>query len=640
MGDLNVKVVNTQKQLNDFTKHLLRDIQALEEMLKGNWFEKGQMKIGAEQEICLVDQHYKPSNLAMEVLSNLNNNSFTTELAKFNVEANLTPLDFKGDCFSSLENEIKDLLTQLKKVTNDLDINYILTGILPTLRKFDLGIDNITPLPRYHALMKAIAKLRGNIHELRIEGLDELNIKHDSAMLEACNTSFQVHLQVSQDEFVQKYNAAQLLTAPTLAISCNSPMLFGKRLWHETRIALFQQSIDTRITSEHLRDRSPRVIFGNQWLKDSVLEIYKEDIVRFRVMLMTEQNDNCLEQIEKGITPLLRALMVHNSTVYRWNRPCYGISANGKPHLRIENRVLPAGPSVIDEVANASFWLGMMNSINDHYPDVTKLMGFDDAKANFLATAFNGLQSKIKWINGKKIGINELLKKELIPIAKEGLQKNKIDKEDIDKYISVIEERNECNQNGTNWFLKSFSKLSKDDANKEEISLALAASIVKYQQDNIPVHQWELATIDDILKWHPASILVEEFMTTDLFTVSKLDILELVADMMDWQHIRFTPVEDDKGKLIGLVSMRMILRHINKHREETPGTTTVQDIMIKNPLSISPDSTIFEAMNIMKENKIGCLPVIKNKKLVGIVTEGNFLNITSTLLKIINKESL
>lgn len=639
MGDLNVKVVNTQKQLNDFTKCLLKDVQALDEMLKNGWFETGQMKIGAEQEICLIDPHYKPANKAMEVLSALNNDSFTTELAKFNVEANLSPQDFKGSCFSLLENEIKDLLGKLRKVTDELDINFLMTGILPTLRKFDLGMENITPLPRYHALMKAIAKLRGKVYELRIKGLDELNIKHDSAMLEACNTSFQVHLQVTPDEFVQKYNAAQLLTAPIVAISSNSPLLFGKRLWHETRVALFQQSVDTRITSEHLRDRSPRVTFGNQWLKDSVLEIYKEDIVRFRVMLMTNSEEDCLKQIEKGITPSLRALMVHNSTVYRWNRPCYGISPNGKPHLRIENRVLPAGPSVIDEVANAAFWLGMMNGINDHYPDVTKIMDFDDAKANFHATAFNGLQSKLKWTGGQKIGVNELLKKELIPLAKEGLLKNDIDKADIDRYMDIIEERNETNQNGTNWFLKSYSKLLKD-ANKEEISLALTASIVKYQKDDVPVHKWDLATIDDILKWHPASILVEEFMTTDLFTVNKLDILELVADMMDWQHIRFTPVEDDKGNLIGLVSMRMILRHINKHRTESPGTTTVQDIMIKNPLSISPESTIFEAMNLMKENKIGCLPVMKNKKLVGIVTEGNFLNITSTLLKIINKGGL
>lgn len=639
MGDLNVKVVNTQKQLNDFTKHLLKDVQGLDEMLKNDWFETGQMKIGAEQEICLIDPHYKPANKAMEVLSALNNDSFTTELAKFNVEANLSPQDFKGECFSLLENEIKDLLGKLRKVTDDLDIDFLMTGILPTLRKFDLGIENITPLPRYHALMKAITKLRGKIYELRIKGIDELNIKQDSAMLEACNTSFQVHLQVTPDEFVQKYNAAQLLTAPTVAISSNSPMLFGKRLWHETRVALFQQSVDTRITSEHLRDRSPRVTFGNQWLKDSVLEIYKEDIVRFRIMLMANIEEDCLAQIEKGITPSLRALMVHNSTVYRWNRPCYGISPNGRPHLRIENRVLPAGPSVIDEVANAAFWLGMMNGISDHYPDVTKLMDFDDAKANFHATAFNGLQSKLKWTGGQKIGVNELIKKELIPLAKEGLQKNNINKADIDRYIAVIEERNENNQNGTNWFLKSYSNLAKD-ANKEEISLALTASIVKYQREDVPVHKWDLATIDDILKWHPASILVEEFMTTDLFTVNKLDILELVADMMDWQHIRFTPVEDDKGKLIGLVSMRMILRHINKHRTEVPGKTTVQDIMIKNPLCISPDSTIFDAMNLMKENKIGCLPVIKNKKLVGIVTEGNFLNITSTLLKIINKGGL
>ncbi len=639
MGDLNVKVVSTQKQLNEFTKCLLKDVQALERMLEEGWFEDGQMKIGAEQEICLVDAHYKPSPTAMEVLEALNNDSFTTELAKFNIEANLEPKDFKGDCFSALEKEINTLLGSLDQVTGDMGIDYLITGILPTLRKFDMELENLTPLPRYRALIDAISKLRGKIYELRIKGIDELNLKHDSAMLEACNTSFQVHLQVRPDEFVTKYNAAQVLAAPCVAISSNSPMLFGKRLWHETRIALFQQSVDTRITSEHLRDRSARVTFGNQWVKDSILELYREDIVRFRVMLMTDVKGDCLESLDKGITPKLRALMIHNSTVYRWNRPCYGISPNGKPHLRIENRILPAGPTVVDEVANAAFWLGMMNAFTDHYPDVTKLMDFDDANANFHATSYNGLHSKLRWLDGHKIGVSELIKKELIPIAREGLKKNKVNKDDIDRYLSVIEERNENSQNGTTWILKSFSKLAKD-ANKEEISLAITACMLKYQKQGIPVHKWDLATIEDIIKWHPSSILVEEFMTTDLFTVNKKDILELVADMMDWQKIRFTPVEDEKGKLIGLVSMRMIMRHLNKNRAETPGTTTVQDIMIKEPLSISPESTIFDAMNLMREKGIGCLPVVKKDRLVGIVTEGNFLNITATLLKIINKSGL
>ncbi len=641
MGDLNVKLVTTQKQLNDFTKRLLLDVQALERMIEEDWFDDSPARIGAEQEICLIDQYYKPAPVAMELLEKLDDENFTTELAKFNIEANLPPLDFTANCFSTLENNINALLEKLRKTANSMDIDFLITGILPTLRKFDMDMDNLTPLQRYHALMKAISKLRGRIYELRIKGIDELNLKHDSAMLEACNTSFQVHLQVRPEEFVEKYNIAQVLTAPTIAIASNSPLLFGKRLWSETRVALFQQSIDTRVTSEHLRDRSPRVTFGSKWLQNSILDLYKEDIVRFRVMLMTQLEKDVMQLLDEGITPKLRALTIHNSTVYRWNRPCYGISSNGKPHFRIENRVLPAGPSVIDEVANAAFWLGLMNAFGNHYPNVDQLMDFDDAKSNFMATSFNGINSEVKWFNNRKLSVRKLIKNELLPIAREGLENNNVDKEDIDRYLAVIEERNKAQQNGTAWLLNSFSKLSKEHKTKEEIMITLSSSMVENQKKGIPVHQWKEASMNDIDNWHPSKILVEEFMTTDIFTVHKDDIPELVADIMDWQKIRYTPVEDEKGKLTGLITSRILLRYFcTKHKLGEEKEKTVNDLMIKNPITISPSATIIEAMNLMREKSIGCLPVVNNGKLVGVVSEGNFINITGSLLNILKEKGI
>lgn len=639
MGDLNVRLIKTKNQQNEFTRHLLADLHALERMLQEEWFETEQMHIGAEQEICLIDQHCKPSPRALEILEKLGSDQYTTELAKFNVEVNLSPQPFKGTCFQDMATELSEQLALLEQALKDTSLCYLTTGILPTLRKFDLSDHNITPLSRYYALMDAIAKMRGQAQEIRIKGYDELHMKHESAMLEACNTSFQVHLQVTPDEFVQKYNLAQLLAAPVLAISANSPLLFGKRLWHETRIALFEQSIDTRITSEHLRDRSPRVMFGNQWVKNSILDILKEDIVRFRPMLMTDHEGDCQQMMDEGITPRLRALMIHNSTVYRWNRPCYGISPNGKPHLRIENRVLPAGPTPVDELANAALWLGLMNVADDHYPHLTQQMDFSDIKSNFHNCAQTGLNTKIRWFSQQKESVGKIIREELLPMAREGLLKNKVNKEDVDKYLGIIEARNEKNQNGAAWTLRSYSEIVKENSAEEAI-LAITSSMVKNQQSGVPVHEWELAGLQDVLQWHPSSILVEEFMTKDLFTVQQNDIIELVADIMDWQRIRFTPVEDKKGRLIGLISMRMVNRHLNKHRAETPGSTTVRDLMIEKPITISPESTIFDAMNLMREHKVGCLPVVKNDRLVGIVTEGNFLNITATLLKIIGQRGL
>jgi CBS domain-containing protein len=638
MGDLKVKSVVKQKDLNQFTQKLLQDVKALERMLEAGYFKKDKPKIGAEQEICLIDEHYKPAPRVMDLLPKLDKRYFTTELAKFNLEANIPPKYFEKDCFRVLENQINQLLGGLREEASKIGVDYAITGILPSIRKFDLELDNMTPLDRYSALVKAINRLRGKVYELRVRGIDELLIKHDSAMLEACNTSFQVHLQIDPEDFVRKYNNAQVLTAPVLGIASNSPLLFGKRLWRETRVALFQQSIDTRISSEHLRDRSPRVTFGNQWLRNSILDLYKEDIMRFRIMLMTGEEDDALKILDEGKIPKLKALTIHNSTVYRWNRPCYGIGEEGIPHLRIENRALPAGPTVIDEVANAAFWLGLMNGLGDEYPDITQVLDFDDAKSNFFATAREGMDTELTWVNGQKIAVSELIKKELLPIARHGLQKNGIDPEDIDRYLSIIEERNETRQNGSNWILSSFSKLAKE-ASREEISIALTSAMVSNQKKEIPVHQWPLADMKDISNWVPTNLIVEEFMDTDLFTVHKDDIVELVADMMDWQKLRYVLVEDGKGQLTGLVSSGILLRHFRQKIENKEDiSTVVEDIMLKDPLTIGPDASITKAMEMMKNNRIGCLPVIKNRKLVGVITEKNFRHIAATLLNIlINK---
>ncbi len=640
MGDFSVRLAKTQEELNNFTKFLLKDVQALDRMLKEGWFETDTMRIGAEQEMCLVNSHGKPSPTNIKVLEKLNSPDFTTELARFNIEANVPPLTFTGTCFSDMENNINQLMGQLRNVLGDMDdVDVVLTGILPTIRKFDINMDNLTPVVRYFSLMEAINNMRGNRYELRIEGVDELNVMLDSPLVEACNTSFQVHLQIKPEEFAAKYNAAQAIAAPVLALGTNSPLVFGKRLWSETRIALFRQSIDTRVATEHLRERSPRVMFGNKWVKDSLIEIYKEDIMRFRVIFMTDIEEDVLQCVEQGITPRLRALNIHNSTVYRWNRPCYGISPNGKPHLRIENRVLPAGPSVVDEVSNAAFWIGVMNGFEDAYKDVTKLMDFDEAKSNFLLAARNGLGVKYSWM-GKKINDTELIAKELLPLARHGLKKANVSTEDIDKYLGIIEARNETGYTGSRWMLNSYAKLIKETS-KEEVMVAITSATMNYQKQNLPVHTWDLATMKDIAEYEPSAILVEEFMTTDLFTVNKDDLPDLSADIMDWQRIRYIPVEDMKGSLVGLISSRMLLRYfLLEKRNGADSKTLIEDLMIKNPITIAPQATINEALEIMTTKQIGCLPVVNKGNLVGIITESNFLNITASLIKRLSAKNI
>lgn len=625
-----------------FVRSLLDDVQAFEYMLENDWFESNITRIGAEQEMCLVhNKTFKPATINMEVLAKLGDDKpwCVTELAKFNLETNLSPHEFTGDCLSQLEAENLRYLAIIQKVLDDFDASIILCGILPTLRKHDLEMQNLTPKDRYYALMAAIQKhLLGTAFELRVEGVDELLVKHDSPLLEACNTSFQVHLQVSPSDFVKMYNIAQVLAGPVIAISANSPLVFGRRLWHETRIALFQQSLDTRTTHDHMRERLPRVNFGSGWLRGDITEIYKEDISRFRVLLAGAIEEDSIAMVHAGKTPKLRALQIHNSTVYRWNRPCYGISPNGKPHLRIENRVMPAGPTPVDETANAAFWLGCMVAMGSHYDDITKHIDFADARDNFLKSAKFGIDTTFTWMKDKKVPVTELILKELLPLAREGLKLRKVKTADISKYLDIIEARAKEHKTGARWALRTFTALKKEVTNDEAVT-AVTAAIVKNQKENKPVHTWKEGTIADLADWHPGKIKVEEFMSTDLFTVQKDDLIELVAEIMDWRRIRYMPVENSKGELIGLISSRMLLRHFARcsKLDKKSSATIVSDIMIEKPVTVTPETSIMDAMHKMQQHRIGCLPVVKGKELVGIITEMDFLRITSRLMERVEK---
>ena len=639
MGEAKVKIVRDQKQMQHFVRQLLSDVEALEFMLDNDWFESDIMRIGAEQEMCIVDKDtFKPACINMEVLEKMKDWEWvTTELAQFNLETNLTPLEFVGNCLSELEKENAEGLEKIRHVLKDFNAEVVLTGILPTLRKFDLDMKNLTPKPRYLALMESIKEhsLRGEEHfELRLDGIDELHIRHDSPLLEACNTSFQVHLQVAPKDFVKMYNISQMLAAPMISIAANSPMVFGRRLWHETRIALFQQSLDTRTSHEHLRERSPRVSFGKDWLHESILEIYKEDIARFRVLLGDVIEEDSLELVAKKITPKLRALQIHNSTVYRWNRPCYGISPNGKPHLRIENRVLPAGPSVVDSTANAAFWLGLMIGFANKYDDVRKVISFEDIRDNFDKAAKFGFDTKYTWFHDKKVSPRELILEQLLPIAREGLESRGVDEADISKYLGIIEQRAKHHMTGARWQLRAFTKLVKEVTVDEAVT-TMTSAIVKNQWQQKPVHTWELPEADALETYHPSKLFVEEFMQTDLFTVQRDDIIEFVAQMMDWRKIRYMPVENAQGKLVGLITSRLLLRHYTHSSKLSKKTQmTVNDIMITNPKTVTPKVTLLEALNIMRESRIGCLPVVNDEnELIGIITEMDYLRISVRLME-------
>jgi CBS domain-containing protein len=618
------------KKRREFMSALLADLRALERMLREGRFETGVRRIGAEQEMFLIDRSWSAARGVLPMLEKLKDSHYTTELGQFQLEANADPQPFTGDGLSKMEQQLDELVGKARKAAAELGLHAVLMGILPTMRKSDLGLDSMTPSARYQTLNKVIVGLRGGAFEVSIKGLDEITIEHDSVMVEACNSSFQVHLQVEPKEFARMYNLAQLLAGPMVAISANSPLLFGKRLWAETRIALFRQAVDTRsLHAHHLRESEARVSFGTQWVKESIVEIFREDVARFRALIGTDLDEDPMAVLDRGELPQLKALRLHNGTIYRWNRPCFGVM-NGKAHLRIENRVMPSGPSVIDEMANGAFWFGLMAELGARMEGVSGRLDFDQAGANFYTAAREGMGAHFVWLDGEELSASQLVLDRLLPIAEAGLKRQAIIEDDIKRYLGVIDARCRSGRTGARWLLSSWNAL-KDKAAPGERSNALVAATINRQLTGRPVSEWERARIDEAETSHHNYLRVDQYMTTDLFTVQADDPIEMVANLMSWERIRHVPVEDKDHRLIGLITYRAVLRFLTGggSLRDTP----VSEIMKTEVTTVSLDTQTIDAIRLLRRLRIGCLPVVQDGRLVGILTEEDFMTIASRLLE-------
>lgn len=632
MGDLDVRAESGGIGLRVFMQHLLRDLRAFERMIELGMFESGVGRIGAEQELFLVDSSMRPAPRSLELLERIADSRFTTEIAAFNLEVNIEPLRFEGSCLSNLERLIGEAVEITRAAGGDIGVEPVLVGILPTIRKSDLELENLTGVARYAALNATLAALRGGAFEFRIKGLDDLIVKHDNVLIEGCNTSFQLHLQIDMDTFASSYNFAQAITAPTLAAATNSPILFGRRLWSETRIALFQQSVDTRGSSDTIRERSPRVMFGTRWVDTSPLDLFRDDVTRFRVILGGDVLEDPFEMIAQGIAPSLRALRLYNGTVYRWNRACYGVT-EGRPHIRIENRILPSGPTVVDEVANAAFWLGLMKAGPVEFGDVKNRMEFDDARMNFVAAARLGLAARFKWLNGEEMSAQELIVDRLIPVARRGLALAGIDDAEADRYLGVLGERVASGRTGSTWMTQSFNSMKTKGRVGHRLN-ALVAGMIARQKEGKPVSRWEPAGIEEAgSSMHNVS-RVDQYMTTDLFTVHEDEPVDLVASIMDWRHVRHVPVENNVNQIVGIVSYRALLRLIaTGWRPGLGEPVAVSEVMRRDPVSVTPETSTLDAIALMREFGVSALPVVRDGTLVGIVSERDFMEVAGELLE-------
>jgi CBS domain-containing protein len=615
-----------------FTRAVLRDLQALERMLREGLVESGPRRFGAEQELFLVGEGWRPAGVAPQVLERLADGPFTPELALFNLEANLEPRTLGPGTFRSVEERLDTLVSAAREAAREEGAEVVLCGTLPTLVKSDLSLENITPKPRYRALNDALTAMRGGEYQLRIEGVDELLIRHDSVMLEACNTSCQVHLQVGPEEFPTVYNAAQLALAPVLAAAVNSPLLFGRRLWAETRIALFQQSLDTRSHTASLRELQPRVRFGDAWVNASVAELFSDDLARFRVLLAGPVPPDPMAELDQGRLPRLEALQLYNSTVYRWNRPCFGVNGDAA-HIRIESRALPAGPSVVDEVANAAFWTGLVLGIAERFGNPAELIPFSEVRGNFLSAAREGLSAGFRWIDGETWTAPELIVSELLPLAQGGLEGAGVSGAEIDRYLGVLRERVRSRRTGARWMLESLDAMGERGTRSERMA-ALTAAMASRQTGGSPVHAWAPARLEEAGGWTHTYLRVEQYMNTRPVTVNEDELLDLAAFVMDREGIRHIPVEDQEHRLVGLLSYRGLLRSLVSRGRLEPGEAVpVREVMEPDPLTVTPETPTLEAIELMRSRKVACLPVVQDGRLVGLLTERDFMPIAYELLE-------
>lgn len=635
MGNKNVKYIKSAEDANSFKQHMLNDFSALELMLKERIIEEGVQKVGAEQEINFLDNSWRPSLIALPILERLNDKAFTSEYCQFNLEFNLPPLSFKGNFLSSMKSQIQENLHKVIEAAKEFDSEVILTGILPTVLRSDASVDVITPEPRFRALFELMQKYRGKAYEYHIKGIDDLIMRDNLAVFGGCMTSFQLHFQISPNESVEKFNWAQMISGPVLAAATNSPLFLGKRLWHETRIALFQQATDVRKPYLNFKEKEARVSFGNEWVKDSILEIFQDEIVNYKVLLATDLDEDSLAIVKSGGVPELKALNFHNGTIYKWNRPCYGV-ANGKAHLRIENRILPAGPTMEDQIANAALWFGLMNGQTEKYMNLQEKLPFSIVKDNFLKAARMGLEVKFNWLDGELVSAQKLLIEELIPLAENGLKKAGVDNKDIHHYLNIIAERVRKGQTGSSWMLQSFNKLIQEGTVYEAL-LAITAGTVRRQQQDIPVHQWEDATLEEAGKSKNRFSKIEQVMTTTIYALEEDDPIDLAAHIMEWKSVSHLPVENKEGSLIGLVTKDSLVKYFIKNKDEDSDTRFIKDIMVADPITINPEANLHEAVSLILDKKITCLPVVKKNKIVGIVTEHDFVKVSKHLFEEILK---
>ncbi|CDH47415.1 MAG: glutamate--cysteine ligase [Candidatus Competibacteraceae bacterium] len=467
----------TRQDFRQFRARLRQETATLSERFRTSQFTPVGGVSGFEIEAWLVDRCGQPAPLNKVFLQRLADPLVVPELSVFNIELNTPPLPLHGAALRQMHSNLDSLWQRCQRIAAELDATVVLIGILPTLRDRDLTMDRMSDQNRYRAINEQILLRRhGRPMELAIHGVESLRLSHRDVMLEAATTSFQTHLQVSPAAAAAFFNAALLVSAPMVAVAANSPLLFGKLLWQETRIPLFEQGV-ALINRAHGDDPGyQRVTFGSGYVRESLLELFAENRMRYPPLLPVDLSAEPADRL-----PHLR---LHNGTIWRWNRPLLGFEADGTPHLRIEHRVMPAGPSIADTIANAALYYGLVHALARVMPPASAALDFAQVRANFYAAARDGLQAEVVWLKDRRLPLRQLLLEELLPLARRGLRDLELDAADVTEYLDIIAARTESGRTGANWQQRFLASHGHDLA-------ALTLAYMEQQRSGWPVHEWE-----------------------------------------------------------------------------------------------------------------------------------------------------
>jgi gamma-glutamyl:cysteine ligase YbdK (ATP-grasp superfamily) len=474
-----------------FRERLDQSLIALRELLDRPGFGEGDASLGAELELCLVDASAAPLPLNQAVLAETVDPRMTVEIDRFNLECNLRWSPLAGHPFAALGRELEGALAEVRRAAATHGGRVAMIGVLPTLRATDLERSAMTDSPRFRALSAGLRRLRQGPFLMKIQGEEPLEITCDDVTFEGAATSLQLHLRVPPESFARVYNALQLATAPCLAVAGNSPTFLGHRLWEETRVALFKQSVDARGPT---KSRDARVSFGSGWVEEGAYELFVESVAKHEPLLPVIGDEDPLACVRSGGVPRLEEVRLHQGTVWSWNRAIYDPAGGG--HLRIEARALPAGPTVIDMLANAAFLVGTSLGLSADSAGWTARVPFDAAHRNFYRAAQQGLAAKLIWPTGDGAELDLLAADELVlqllPIARRGLAAAGVSQDDSEPLLEVIEARARSGRTGAAWQREALVRLEA----RSERSSVMAAMLERYiesAESGRPVHCWDPA---------------------------------------------------------------------------------------------------------------------------------------------------